>query len=377
MGSLHFPSGILALGDRQGPSTSGRRGNSGLERGQSLCPRSCTHFLLALGQDPRVPTPSAPRRPGWARARTRRAAKTQVPPRFPSPRQRGPKASPRGCRRGEAAPRTVPCAAGWHRLCPGPQVGGQAGGAATSKPNPLTVTKSTTAAERGSGLSGCPGGLGARLSLLAHRKLVVTSRPRPQRRPAVPAAPGPGSGRPRLGLPCSPNQTPPQRRPPDPQPRPFATRPPAAGTPVVLSRRPLFASFYKRHQRDDLCVSVAERGRGVLRFGRTSGRRGERPCPTPTTLRCGGRVGPGVPGRRSDKKAGAASQNQCETDRGGHLGWRWGKMNLHLPDPLNATLGFQVRLETFVSRTHLPPPASSSLTRALGEGILSFRPFST
>lgn len=52
-------------------------------------------------------------------------------------------------------------------------------------------------------------------------------------------------------------------------------------------------------------------------------------------------------------------------------------MNLHLPDPLNATLGFQVRLETFVSRTHLPPPASSSLTRALGEGILSFRPFST
>lgn len=176
MGSLHFPSGILALGDRQGPSTSGRRGNSGLERGRSLCPRSCTHFLLALGQDPRVPTPTAPRRPGWARARTRRAAKTQVPPRFPSPRQRGPKASPRGCRRGEAAPRTVPCAAGWHRLCPGPQVGGQAGGAATSKPNPLTVTKSTTAAERGSGLSGCPGGLGARLSLLAHRKLVWSPR---------------------------------------------------------------------------------------------------------------------------------------------------------------------------------------------------------
>lgn len=175
----------------------------------------------------------------------------------------GAQGQPARCRRGEAAPRTVPCAAGWHRLCPGPQVGGQAGGAATSKPNPLTVTKSTTEAERGSGLSGCPGGLGARLSLLAHRKLVVTSRPRPQRRPAVPAAPGPGSGRPRLGLPCSPNQTPPQRRPPVPQPRPFATRPPAAGTPVVLNRRSLFASFYKAPEGRPLCFGGGTRARGL------------------------------------------------------------------------------------------------------------------
>lgn len=209
----------------------------------------------------------------------------KFPPAFPLPASGGPRPAREGA--GSPAPRTVPCAAGWHRLCPGPQVGGQAGGAATSKPNPLTVTKSTTAAERGSGLSGCPGGLGARLSLLAHRKLVwsprdhVRSGARPSRPLRVLGREGPASAslvpqtkRPRRG----------GRLSPSPGPSRLGPRQRAH----LWSRTgALCLRVFTKHRRDDLCVSVAERGRGVLRFGRTSGRRGERPRPTPLPFEVG------------------------------------------------------------------------------------------
>lgn len=93
----------LAPWDRDGPSTSDRRGSSGPERGQSLCPRSCTHFLFALGQD-RVSRRTA--QTGWACSPTRRGASPSLPAGTRAPLLAscvpGPKASQRGCRQGAA-----------------------------------------------------------------------------------------------------------------------------------------------------------------------------------------------------------------------------------------------------------------------------------
>lgn len=163
---------------------------------------------------------------------------------------------------------------------------------------------------------------------MAHRKLVVTPRPRPQRRLGCSATrgllcrgcasrqlgvAGRGSRRPRLGLACYPNQVSRRERLPVPPARISRAAAPASEHTCGPAPAPFVSRFLKSIRGTASVSRWQSAGAGscaLSGIARAGARGGEAPRTIPAGPRCWGRPG---------KRAGSASPNHP-----GNPGWGGG-----------------------------------------------------